>query len=165
MSTNSSPIHGNSATTDQKFSFSQSPELGITVDQNRASYGVTRVESTSYNVACSDVGSILLVDTDAAGGNVTLTIQNDYPDPNGREKRFEVKVVRIGSNDVQLEAEGSKTDQDEPAVAVVGQGGSSPYIEDGGYNEARVEAIGVNESTGDKEVLVNGDVQSAQPAT
>lgn len=165
MSTNSDPIHSQTSATDQKFTFTQGDKLGITVDQNRASFGVTRVESTSYNIKCDDRGSILIVDTDAAGGDVTLTVQNDYPDPNGRRKRFGVTVVRTGANDVQITAEGSKTDEDEPTVEIVGEPASDPFwLTNGGYDEADLDALGVNPSSGNKEVLVSGEIQNSQPA-
>jgi len=164
MSTTSEPLHSQTSATDQKFTFTQGPELGITVDQNKASFGVTRVENTSYNIECDDRGSILIVDTDAAGGNVTLTVQNDYPDPNGREKRFGVTIVRTGANNVQLEAEAEDTDESEPSVDIVGQGGSTPWLTNGGYDKAELDAIGVDSSTGNKEALVTGDVQSSEPA-
>lgn len=161
MSTTSSPLHGNTSSTDQKFTFEQSEQLGITVTQNKPSFGVNRVESTSYNIECDDRGSILLVDTDAAGGDVTLTVQNDYPDPNGREKRFGVTIVRTGANAVSIEAEAEDTDENEPSVAVVGQGVDPKSMTTDGYDKVELDALGVNPDSGDKEVLVTGDLAVA----
>ena len=158
MSTTTSPLHGNTSTTDQKFTFTQTERLGITVEQNRPSFGVTRVTSQTYNVKCDDRGSILLVDTDAAGGDVDIVFQNDYPDPNGREKRFGVQVVvEDTTNATNFIAESADTDEDEPSVTVVGQGTSVAAAADN-YSEVEVEHLGETPDGANKEVLITGDL-------
>lgn len=158
MSTTSEPLHGNTSTTDQKFTFTQGEELGITVTQNRPSFGVTRVTSQEFTVQCQDVGSLILVDTAAAGGDVDIIFQNDYPDPNGRKKRFGVQVVVEDTTNVtNFIAETEDTDEDAPSVSVVGQGTSVAAAADA-YSEVEVEHLGETPDGSVKEVLLTGDL-------
>lgn len=91
-----SPIHGNSSTTDQKFTFDKNVLEGVTVSRNRPSYGVFRIKErllTSPNneiiVSQDDRGSTLFAES-SISVDLNVVVCDRILEKDGKDEEIEI---------------------------------------------------------------------------
>jgi len=140
------PLHGNTSTTDQKFTFVKNDREGVEISSNRPSFGIFRVtdriltdSNSEFLVSQDDRGSTLVVETSGAANAVVC------------DKILEKEEIEILNN-----TDGNAVTVQNPANATDLAGGIEEDVEFIGRADNGTSVVALPNGTTDVEIKQDG---------